>query len=552
VDPLRLALALVACALAACTAGEVVDPLPDDAGAPSDLGADIPSRDAPSRDVIDAPPPADAGAACAAVLCPLHATCMILGARARCVCDGGHHLVGTACVPDAPVDLCLGVTCSAHGRCLARDGAPSCVCDPGYRAAALGCVPDATPDPCQGVSCSSHGTCVVTLGAVGCVCERGYRPSGINCLPESAPSPCDGVSCSSHGRCVLSAGVGACLCDAGFRASGLSCVPEAMADPCVGVSCSSHGRCVSSGSAASCACEPGYRPSGLACVPDAPMDPCAGVACSAHGRCAAVAGAASCACDPGYRASGLTCLPASAPDPCASVDCNGHGRCLVSDGAAVCHCDPGFASRVVPTNCQPVAGTVCEGVSCGSGTCVVRIILGAMAECSCDPGFVAYGMACVPERRLYCRDAMGARQPRGTTRCAADDSLIEVCRDADGDGFVEWAFGVTCNAGTTCSHGCREARCPDQPCPLGTTCLASTHGIPVGVCVVSCGRTRCGNCSLSDFGASHAIQAYCGNRDGAPATTACESPCPNPGDGCIPYDPPLCYPIEGCFSGPPR
>ncbi len=551
------AAALFVLSLAACTAGETLAG-DDDAGpdAPADRPRDVAvdrAADAPSP---DAPPPdvaIDAGPGCAAVLCPLHASCVVVRGEARCLCDMGYHLMGSACVADAPVDLCLGVTCSGHGRCVVSGGAASCACDAGYRAMGITCVSDATPDPCRGVTCSGHGTCATSGGNAGCVCERGYRASGLNCLPDAPPDPCDGVTCSGHGRCVTAGGAASCACDAGYRASGLACVPSTMPDPCAGVTCSGHGRCVASGAAATCACDTGYRPSGASCVADTPMDPCAGVACSGHGHCVATGGAASCACDAGYRASGLACVPASGPDPCAMVDCGGHGRCLVSEGAAVCHCDAGYASRIVPTNCQPSAGTVCEGVSCGAGgTCLIRIIAGAIAECSCDPGYVPYGAACVPERRLFCRDAAGARQPRGTTRCGADESMVEVCRDADGDGFVEWAFGVRCNAGTTCSGGCRTARCPDQPCPLGTACLVSTHGIDVGICVASCGCTRCGNCSLADFAASRAIQAYCGNRAGAPATVACEAPCPSPGDGCIPYDPPLCYPIEGCFSGPPR
>lgn len=551
------ALLLVALvSLASCTAGEVFE-------APVDASADAPRADVTVADIArpsDAPrdtsatdaPIADTGPGCAALLCPLHATCTAASGTARCLCDMGFHLQGTACVADAPVDLCLGVTCSGHGRCAVQASMPSCVCDAGYRAMGLACVAASAPDACAGVTCSGHGTCVTAGGNAGCVCERGYRATGLSCVPDVAPDPCDGVTCSGHGRCVNTAGSVTCACDAGWRPSGRACVPDAMPDPCVGVTCSGHGRCVASGTAATCACDTGWRPSGTSCVADTPMDPCAGVTCSGHGRCVSSAGAAACNCDAGWRASGLTCVSSSAPDPCATVDCGGHGRCLVADGAPVCHCDDGYANRIVATNCQPSAGTVCEGVACGSGTCLIMIVGGACASCSCDPGYVPYGAACVPERRIFCRDASGMRQPRGTTRCGSDESAVEVCRDADGDGFVEWAFGVRCNAGTTCSGGCRTARCPDQACPLGTACLVSTHGIDVGVCVTSCACTRCGNCALSDFAASGSVQAYCGNRAGAPATTACEAPCPSPGDGCIPYDPALCYPIEGCFSGPPR
>src|SRR5207244_1721343 len=158
---------------------------------------------------------------------------------------------------------------------------------------------------------------------------------------------------------------------------------------------------------AGCVCERGYRATGLNCLPEAAPDPCDGVTCSGHGRCAVTGGAPGCACDAGYRPSGLECVPSAMPDPCAGVPCSAHGRCLVADGAAVCHCDAGYASRIVPTNCQPAMGTVCEGVACGAGTCLIRIVGGAFAECACDPGYASYASACVPERRLFCRDAAG-------------------------------------------------------------------------------------------------------------------------------------------------
>lgn len=110
--------------LASCTAGEVLD-------APIDASTDAPRADVTVADIArpsDAPrdvtatdaPIVDTGPGCAALLCPLHATCTAASGTARCLCDMGFHLQGTACVADAPVDLCLGVACSGHGRCAVR------------------------------------------------------------------------------------------------------------------------------------------------------------------------------------------------------------------------------------------------------------------------------------------------------------------------------------------------------------------------------------------------------------------------------------------------
>jgi hypothetical protein len=138
-------------------------------------------------------------------------------------------------------------------------------------------------------------------------------------------------------------------------------------------------------------------------------------------------------------------------------------------------------------------------------------------------------------------------KPRGSTRCGTDDSIIEVCRDENGDGLLEWAWGAACNAGTTCSTGCLGAPCNVQACPLETTCVSTVHGADAWICVVTCDCSNCGNCDMADFAASGAMSLQCGS-DSGPATVTCRKPCPFAGDGCIPYDPPLCWGMEGCLS----
>jgi hypothetical protein len=233
--------------------------------------------------------------------------------------------------------------------------------------------------------------------------------------------------------------------------------------------------------------------------------------------------------------------------PC-TLDCDGHGKCMVADGKMQCHCDAGYASHLTGQDCQPTAGTACDGVSCtANGSCVTQVFGGA--TCQCDPGYQPYGMACVQERKLFCRGTDGSLQPRGTTRCGSNGTSLDVCRDADGDGLVEWAFGVDCANGKTCATGCLGAPCPDQPCAIGTTCVPEAHGMALNVCVVTCDCTNCGTCDISMFTSSE--QAVCGATSGNTPTKACNMPCPSAGDGCIPYSPGICWPLEGCFSGPP-
>ncbi len=236
---------------------------------------------------------------------------------------------------------------------------------------------------------------------------------------------------------------------------------------------------------------------------------------------------------------------------CQGVDCNGHGTCQSDATRAVCHCDSGYALNITATNCVPTPGD-CVGVDCGNaGTCKVYPFQGA--SCECDIGYVAYGRGCVAERRMHCRDRNGGLVNRGTIRCNEADTDLEVCHDGDGDGLMEWIFGATCVMGGSCAQNCLGRVCPDQPCPVGTVCVPEAHEMPLGVCVATCDCTNCANCSPDNGdGRWNDWQEYCGAAPNqSPAVQACNLPCPNAGDGCIPYNPSICWPIEGCFSGTP-
>jgi Notch-like protein len=238
---------------------------------------------------------------------------------------------------------------------------------------------------------------------------------------------------------------------------------------------------------------------------------------------------------------------------CANVTCNGHGTCYSDGSTAFCQCDPGFYGRLSNQQCEASTGTACDGVTCGgAGTCVSQFVGGY--QCQCLPGYQPYGPSCVLPQKLFCRNADGSLAPRGTTRCSADDLAIDVCADFNMDGTVEWGHGVDCAGGLTCSGGCLGMKCPDQPCPFGTACVPEAHGQPLGVCVVTCDCMNCANCGPDNSdGRWNDEQEYCGVAPNAPgpATQACRQPCPNAGDGCIPYNPSICWPIEGCFSAPP-
>jgi len=78
-------------------------------------------------------------------------------------------------------------------------------------------------------------------------------------------------------------------------------------------------------------------------------------------------------------------------DPCRGVQCSGHGRCVVESGEAACSCDPGYQAQAM--ECVPEPDE-CSGIACSEhGECVVR---DGAAVCVCDPGYQPRGLQCVP------------------------------------------------------------------------------------------------------------------------------------------------------------
>src|SRR5262249_27419507 len=135
-----------------------------------------------------------------------------------------------------------------------------------------------------------------------------------------------------------------------------------------------------------------------------------------------------------------------------------------ADAAVTTDAAPGASDSGVATT-GPCAGVTCSG----HGHCMVNFVV-QQPTCTCDPGYLEYGLGCTVERKLACRNMDGSLAMRGTTRCSTDDMSIEVCHDQDGDRLLEWMHGADCANAMLCSQGCLGAPCPGQPCPTGTSC----------------------------------------------------------------------------------
>jgi hypothetical protein len=170
---------------------------------------------------------------------------------------------------------------------------------------------------------------------------------------------------------------------------------------------------------------------------------------------------------------------------CNGVTCSGLGTCVLQDGSPVCNCNPGYHD--VGLTC--VVDETCDGVAVGR--CATCEVIDGIAQLTCPDGLVLQGIDCVP-----------SPNPCDTTTCNDNEY-----------------------------------------------CVPEAHCAPLGACVPTCDCSNCPNCTADNSdGKWNDWQEYCGAQpDQSPATMACNIPCP-PGDGCLPYQTQICWPMEGCFS----
>jgi hypothetical protein len=172
------------------------------------------------------------------------------------------------------------------------------------------------------------------------------------------------------------------------------------------------------------------------------------------------------------------------PDPCAGVLCSGHGSCKPN---ASNQPECACESGYHPVGLECVVDETCVGVECGY--CAECQVVDGHAGCVCPPGFKLSGMDC----------------------------------EVDGD------------------------PCASVSCDPGMVCVPAHHCQIDPGCTPTCDCSNCGTCSMQDFVNAGAMVLYCGSGQQAPATMACALPCPS-GMGCIPYQPPICWGMQGCMS----
>jgi hypothetical protein len=131
--------------------------------------------------------------------------------------------------------------------------------------------------------------------------------------------------------------------------------------------------------------------------------------------------------------------------------------------------------------------------------------------------------------------------------CSGDDcGRCSSCVDIDGRMTCACPSGF----GYVAGFGCRPDPdpCESASCSPTEVCVGEHHCTADAVCVPTCDCSNCGNCELDNSdGRWDDMVEHCGNPGSSPATATCALPCPR-GHGCIPYSPPICWPMQGCMS----
>ncbi len=406
------------------------------------------------------------GDPCADVDCGAR-LCAVFGGAAACVCPEGELPDGDGCAPPSP-SPCTALDCGERA-CAVVDGAAVCVCPPGlFDDGEGGCTDGPPAGPCAAIECPDDRLCAADGDEARCVCPPGTVDDGDACAAP-ADDPCLQADCGPR-LCAVVDGAAACVCPLGQLPEGDGCAP--MAPPaCAAVDCGDR-LCALAGGEPVCVCPPDRFDDGAGgCADAAPAGPCAAAPCPADQLCAAVDGEAVCVCPPGTLDDGAGGCAPPAPRPCADDPCPDGRLCAIgADDQPVCACEPGLLPAADGDGCVPPDGgpadpctpNPCEAV----GRSVCRAVAG-VAICTCGPGFVDDGAACVPAPGGPCDPNPCVDENRTACQPAGD---VAIC--ACDPGYAD--------AGGACvlADPCAQAVCPE---PGRGQCVA-VDGLPVCAC----------------------------------------------------------------------
>jgi hypothetical protein len=256
--------------------------------------------------------------------------------------------------------------------------------------------------------------------------------------------------------------------------------------------------------------------------------------CPSPGYCARDMNGATCVCPAGWTLGATGCV---APAGCASVSCGAQGSCVMTGQTTSCSCNHGYVASGM--DCVPVDECQTGTHTCAPGTCGNGAGLGY--TCSCPTGYQAttdsFPSCVVSDECKLPADPCGAN---GT--CAAGAGLGYSCNCkqgyvSNGQLFASCVLEDEC---MTASHGCSPGGTCSNGAALGYQCTCSQGYTNTGgsfpKCVVE------DECATGTHGCSPG--GTCANGAGLGYMCMC-----NQGYASSVGSFPKCNPVDECASG---
>ena len=419
---------------------------------------------------------------CAHQICSFHATCIVEGGLAKCVCP-------VCSVTRTPVCGSNGMT--YDNECLLkRASCVSMVTITKLRDGSCGSTVEPTKvanNPCKMGQCAHYGTCVVFRGVPTCICpdlcpqivspvcgsdgvtyENDCAMRRASCKSEKpitvlrrgpcdvkptvepvkpTMDPCFDQTCTYHAECIVDQGLPMCACPSncpntsspvcgsdGVTYENECAMKSTSCNKQLTINIASRGRCPSKCDTTKCCCGSvcRMRNNTATCLCDfmcSPQyDPVCGNDGKTYGNQCELRLTACEEKNPNLRLASRGLCPTVAPtsNPCASGMCAYHATCQVVQGQARCVC-PELCPSVFSPKCGSDGRTYQNDCSMKRESCIQQVTISVAKNGPCGTTPTQGG----PCAFKICQHFSSCEVVQGVAKCVCPDlcpeDLLEVC-----------------------------------------------------------------------------------------------------------------------------